>query len=69
MIDSHNPTMNFLTHRGTFLTAVLMVLAINSGAQAAAPPNVVFILVDDLGYMDIGANNPKTFLKHPTSIV
>jgi len=28
-------------------------------------PNVVFILVDDLGYMDIGANNPKSFYETP----
>jgi arylsulfatase A-like enzyme len=28
-------------------------------------PNVVFMLVDDLGYMDIGANNPKSFYETP----
>jgi arylsulfatase A-like enzyme len=28
-------------------------------------PNIVFILVDDLGYMDIGANNPETFYETP----
>ncbi len=28
-------------------------------------PNFVFFLVDDLGYMDIGANNPKTFYETP----
>ena len=28
-------------------------------------PNVVFVLVDDLGYMDIGANNPETFYETP----
>ena len=27
--------------------------------------NVVFLLVDDLGFMDIGANNPKTFYETP----
>ena len=29
------------------------------------PPNVVFFLIDDLGYMDIGANNPDTFYETP----
>ncbi|MDA1016223.1 MAG: sulfatase [Planctomycetota bacterium] len=28
-------------------------------------PNVVFFLVDDLGYMDIGANNANTFYETP----
>ena len=28
-------------------------------------PNVVFILADDLGYMDVGVNNPKTFYETP----
>lgn len=32
---------------------------------AAARPNFVFFLVDDLGYMDVGANNPGTFYETP----
>jgi arylsulfatase A-like enzyme len=28
-------------------------------------PNVVFFLADDLGFMDIGANNPQTFYETP----
>lgn len=34
----------------------------NANAQS---PNVLMFLVDDLGYMDIGANNPKTFYETP----
>jgi arylsulfatase A-like enzyme len=34
-------------------------------AVGADKPNFVFFLVDDLGYMDIGANNPNTFYETP----
>ena len=33
--------------------------------QFAQPPNIVFLLVDDLGAMDIGAFNPDTFYETP----
>ena len=36
-----------------------------SAAARPVRPNVLFILADDLGYMDIGANNPKTFYETP----
>jgi arylsulfatase A-like enzyme len=34
-------------------------------AAAESQRNIVFILADDLGYMDIGANNPATFYETP----
>jgi arylsulfatase A-like enzyme len=34
-------------------------------AAAAAQPNVVFILADDLGYGDVGANNPDSKIPTP----
>ena len=41
----------------------LMLLA--GRAYGIDRPNFVFFLVDDLGYMDIGANNPGTFYETP----
>jgi arylsulfatase A-like enzyme len=36
-----------------------------SSVNAAPHPNVILILADDLGYMDIGANNPRSFYETP----
>lgn len=50
------------------LTAILFcwtALVVHSPVQAQKKPNVLFILVDDLGYMDIGAYNPDTFYETP----
>lgn len=52
---------------GAALTA-LAAVAENGNAgtlPAARHPNLLFILADDLGYMDIGANNPQTFYETP----
>lgn len=43
-----------------FILALLLAAGL-----AAQSPNILFILVDDLGYMDIGANNPDTFYETP----
>ena len=47
----------------TLLAATLVILATTN--LYAKPPNFVFFLVDDLGYMDIGANNADTFYDTP----
>jgi arylsulfatase A-like enzyme len=39
--------------------------AIAESSAAADKPNFVCFVVDDLGYMDIGANNPQTFYETP----
>ncbi len=47
------------------LPLLLLALLIAVPLAAADRPNVVFFLVDDLGYMDVGANNPDTFYDTP----
>lgn len=51
----------------SIFTVLLFVLIAFPHARsiAARKPNVLFILVDDLGYMDVGANNPDTFYETP----
>ncbi len=46
-----------------FLSASLLLSSLT--VSAADKLNFVFILADDLGYMDVGFNNPKTFYETP----
>jgi arylsulfatase A-like enzyme len=48
-----------------FAVFVVGLALFSAAAIAEGRPNVVFILIDDLGYMDIGANNPETFYETP----
>lgn len=51
-----------------FATGFVLLLSIcgpSSAVTNITRPNVIFILADDLGYMDIGANNPKSFYETP----
>lgn len=49
------------------LLTLIACLAAITGTIHAAPqrPNIILFLVDDLGWADIGANNPKTFYETP----
>ena len=44
---------------------ILLITLLPFSSFAAEKPNILFFLVDDLGYMDIGANNPDTFYETP----
>ncbi len=48
-----------------FVFVLVLAPVLLSSAASKSSPNIVFILADDLGYMDIGANNPKTFYETP----
>src|SRR5256886_10422520 len=50
---------------GLTTLASALLLSVCNQASAARKPNIVFLLADDFGYMDIGANNPKTFYETP----
>ena len=49
----------------TLASAFVDCMASETDAAESAKPNVVVILIDDMGYMDIGANNPNCFYETP----
>lgn len=56
----------FRLHLLALVTAVLACQLVLADSASAGLPNFVVILVDDLGYMDIGANNPDCFYETPS---
>ena len=50
-----------------YLTLLMLCLGLTNHVRAddSTKKNVVFFLVDDLGFMDIGTNNPDTFYETP----
>ncbi len=47
------------------LFLAVLFTALGQLCAADAKPNIIFILADDLGYMDVGAFNSKTFYETP----
>jgi len=44
---------------------LLLLLAALSVTSFAAPPNIVILYTDDMGYGDLGANNPESKIATP----
>ena len=56
---------NFPIHIILFFSAALALGSAPAEDSTPDKPNVVFILADDFGFMDLGANNPNTFYETP----
>ena len=56
---------NIYLQGSRIVAAILLVLAVSQTTRAAEHTNFVFFLVDDLGYMDVGCNNPECFYETP----
>jgi arylsulfatase A-like enzyme len=54
-----------MVRRDTLIRLLILFLTITGVDARATQPNIVFFLADDLGYMDVGANNPNSFYETP----
>lgn len=59
MFYPHNLEYTFYYMRTLALALTILSLSFFSVVRAETPPNVVFILVDDLGVMDVGIETPE----------
>ncbi len=62
-----NRLQNNIKHMKTALASLVMALACTACnlTEEAAPPNIVVIMADDMGYGDVGAYNPDSKVPTP----
>lgn len=66
MTTSLGSPVKYLASQFTgILVPVMLCVGLGITHASADPPNVVFLLVDDLGFMDVGVNNPDSFYETP----
>ena len=44
---------------------IILIAVLTVSCSAPEPPDIVFILVDDLGWADVQCNNPESFYETP----
>ena len=56
-----------MKHKLTLLTALILapLIAVNAADSSAKKPNIIVILVDDMGYGDPQCFNPQTKIATP----